>query len=87
MFESAAVGVASKVEAGEKSQDTARCSLITCFLNSESSYAKVRKLAGLGAPLREGFVNTGWRDMEGMSYLADRPPSLPKAFDLSMIYP
>ncbi len=32
-------------------------------------------------------MNTRWRDVEGMSYLADRPSSFPKAFDVSMIYP
>ncbi len=48
---------------------------------------KVRKLAQLGSHRGEGFVNTGWRDVEGMSDLADRPSSFPKAFDLSMIYP
>ncbi len=30
---------------------------------------------------------TGWRDVEGMSYLADRPSSFPQAFNVSMIYP
>ncbi len=32
-------------------------------------------------------MNTGWRDVYGMSYLANRPSGFPKAFDLSMIYP
>ncbi len=83
----AAVGMAGEADPGAVRSAIRLCSSITCFLNSEFDHMKVRKLAGLGGHLREGFMNTGWRDVEGMSYLADRPSGFPKAFDVSMIYP
>ncbi len=67
----AAVGVAGEVDAGSVSSVTDHCSSITCVLNSESSYVKVRKLAGLRGHLGKGFMNAPRRDMQFTGDLAD----------------